>query len=421
MTSRQVVDSPVLSTPGDETYRKALAQLIRERIGQGASSVAELAAVSAGAYPTDIEQALESLIANKEVVFDGGVLAMAGEPHQAPRRLRKQKRPQPTVRLPALPSPHPADFDWRFTERTANLLGRAVRKWAKHGRIAVFGAPTVYSVLRQLGADVVLYERNRGTIHALAATDRAIAADLSQALPASERQYALVVADPPWYVEHFCWFAYNATRVLTDGGLLLLSLPQRMTRPGAERDVATVEEYAKDLGLDRCFSLEGVLEYSTPPFEQAALAAAGLRCGDWRRGNLDGFRLSLRSRVGGPPAQTAVEGPWQSFLIGDRQIRVRSRRDGNDQFFWVNALGPGAGTLDTVSRRSPLRQRIDVWSDLNQAWEVSSPGIVGAVLDRVTMDQDPAAAVAAESAARGLDASSRAALEALIGALVRRG
>lgn len=247
------------------------------------------------------------------------------------------------------------------------------------------GAPTVFAALLELNVHAHLFERNPNTVAAFAdqGFDGIFEVDLLDRVTAPDL-YSVIVADPPWYPEHYRAVLLHASQLLRPGGSLFLSLPPRLTRPAArnERSELIRTSLATDFEL---LSLElGVLQYRTPRFEKSVLVAEGLSHADWRFGDL----CSLR-RTDGPASEILLlnaqargsDGPWRYFLLGDHQIVVRKRPTKSPGPFVVQPICADGPLLRSVSRREPLRQSIDVWNDRNEAWVVSRPDVVADVLE----------------------------------------
>ena len=162
--------------------------------------------------------------------------------------------------------------------------------------------------------------------------------------------FDLVVADPPWYSEHYCSFIRRTNELLTPGGLLLLSVLPRLTPSSASIDRMEILRNAETNGLDLVNIFQSSLAYESPPFEQAALHAEGIVWEDWRRGDLFVFTRSTRpcgeaTKV----SQFEDAGTWQSFSLGETVVKIRCRNtDSTDVTF--HALSPSGDVhLHSVS------------------------------------------------------------------------
>lgn len=373
-----------MSTPSlDSLFSAALENALLTELEHGPANFSWLAEHADGAFPSEVRLCLDRMVsAGRARVENGLFVAHIGF---APRVSRTRvERPEQD----ALPSPHPADFDWRFVPQTARLLARLARTTAGQRPIALFGTPTVYQELMRQTVAVTLFERNPEMVRCLRHTDRATVTemDLLGLVDFPTGKFGVVVADPPWYPEYYQAFAKNAASALASGGTLFLSILPRLTRPGAQRERRELLELLLGLGFELCTYSPSKLRYRTPPFERLSLHVEGLDCGDWRRGDLGVFRLgealSSDERLLPLPAN---EPTWDTFHLPLRTVRVRHRSASPQDSFWSSPLGVNNGAvLPTVSRRHGIRERIDVWSDLNEAWEVSRVDFVHVALKTLT-------------------------------------
>ncbi|HEY4778843.1 MAG TPA: hypothetical protein VIH47_04545, partial [Solirubrobacterales bacterium] len=203
------------------------------------------------------------------------------------------------------------------------------------------------------------------------------------------------ICDPPWYPDAIAGFTGAGARMLAEGGLLLLSFPAELTRPAVdlERDgylQALGEEGLASVGREAL-----TCRYETPPFEYAAMAAAGLSCPppDWRRGDL----LSLR-RTGPPPGPRpmAEESPWAGFVVDQIPLRVRVSAPAMGSEL-LGGLVPG-DVLPSVSRRVPVRDQVALWSSRNRIFSSTEPERLGAILANLAAGEEPPVGVEAQVA-----------------------
>jgi hypothetical protein len=395
-----------VSTPLPESmFSAALENAILAELEHGPATFSWLAQHAEGAFPSEVRSCLEKMVSAGRAQFENGVfVAQIGDAPRVSTTDVETTRPEQD----ALPSPHPADFDWRFVPQTARLLARLARTAARHKPIALFGTPTVYQELAHQTVPVTLFERNPDMVRCLPRTDRATVTetDLLGLVDFPVGKYGVVVADPPWYPEYYQAFVKNAAAALATGGTLFLSILPRLTRPGAQFERRELLEVLLGLGFELCAYFPSKLRYRTPPFERLSLHVEGLDCGDWRRGDLGIFRLgearSSDERLLPLPASEPI---WDTFHLPLRTVRVRHRSSSSRGSFWSNPLGVNNGAvLPTVSRRHGIRDRIDVWSDLNEAWEVSRVDFVHVALQALAHATSQSL-TRAQNAARNIGAS----------------
>jgi hypothetical protein len=160
-------------------------------------------------------------------------------------------------RLDDLPPPHPLDFEWRFTQRTASeLLSLAQTLTKLNDRVVLLGTPAVAASAAAAPIDratVFVGEDNVITSAVTALNERnrrrlAIQTCRPQAL--LPRNAGVVIVDPPWYFDFIRPILAIAAASCRVGGFVLLSLLPIGTRSGAAQDRARIAYYLRRLSLE---------------------------------------------------------------------------------------------------------------------------------------------------------------------------
>jgi hypothetical protein len=355
-------------------FNQRLAELCRAALTQGADFANLLDCVE-GADPRAVLDCLDTLTGS--------------DPELAvPARNASEEGRSPTISTgcSTLPVVHPLDYHWRFAPETITMmLDRLAACTAPGETVAFLGTPSLYAECaeRLPGRECVLFDSDSRVVDALGGDARVIDLTLDDppCLSAS-----CAVADPPWYPEAIHAFARAAGTVLRPGGAFLLGFPAPLTRPGvsAERD-----EILRALQLQGFHLLNRhplLLRYETPPFEQAAMGAAGASApAQWRRGDLLTFDLPERFAPGPRPLPTGPR--WSGFELAQIPLRVNPDAPalGNDL---VCSLLPG-DLLSTVSRRDPIRPRVALWTSRNRVFASSNPVQLLELVGRVQADLEP--------------------------------
>jgi hypothetical protein len=368
----------------DPAYREEIVLRIISELRNGPKSFQNLVESAEGAYPADVQSALHGLKAESQVsVSDSGLWTHLLAP-RAVEEFRPHHPDRAEDRPDGLPEPHPLDFDWRFDRETLAALRR--RLGVSGGeQVAVLGAPTLYRYLVDSGANATLFDRNPSVVQHLRNEGYSSVAecDLLQ-FPDFEAQYQCAVADPPWYTDHYQAFLNAARRLLVPEGKLLLSVLPRLTRPSAAKDRFSVLECAAELGFDLKEVSPAGLRYVSPPFEIEALKADGIVLKDWRSGDLFSFvlrsRPEERSKAPGPKAQEI----WKTHHLGLTTVKVKIEKTASGQPFDYHPVSPSGNIrFRSVSRRSPARSNINVWTSRNIALGVSKPNVLDEALQRI--------------------------------------
>jgi hypothetical protein len=230
----------------------------------------------------------------------------------------------------------------------------------------------------------VLVDANRATIEAakrLADGHELLSAHHADLLAgiynAFEPVFDTVIADPPWYFAEHRAFLDTSSALLVPGGVVLMAAAPRGTRPGADADRAELLAHALEAGFDLMLAMDGELEYTSSPFERAALRARGL-VGvptNWRRADLLIFEKTSRMRLDGSRnSRRPTDWIDVSYLRTRFKVHRETLPTSPDSSHF------SGGVCGSVSRLAPERQTANLWTSGNGAFNVCA-GIVGAVVN----------------------------------------
>ncbi len=313
------------------------------------------------------------------------------------------------------PEPHALDFDWRFTSDTLEVLGRYISE-LKVRSVAVLGAPTLYKYLSDRGTNTRLLDNNAQAVRRLlqAGYRNVTECDLLHYTP-NGGKFDCAVLDPPWYLEHYKAFIEAGRRLLARRGRLLISMLPRLTRPLATADRAQVLTFAFERGFELVSVDAASLRYASPSFEVAALQSEGMHLSDWRSADLYTFRLTPRP-VPELDVSTAEEtGSWETFQVGSTVVKIKPEGGhSNHRFEFTEVPGVTDMRLKSVSRRSPARPHINLWTLRNLVVHVTRAEVVGEALRLLQGGMEACAAVAALSAEGRLGNGEKNPLEKLL-------
>jgi hypothetical protein len=356
-------------------------------LAQSARSFEELLSALPGVYLPVAARALDRLAASNQITPDQHRICTGRLPRPRSRRSARQR----------LPPPHPLDYDWRFAPDAIDALLQLIARRSTPGEtVAMIGTPSLYLAAhdRHLDRRLVLIDANPTTVERLrdlGLGHGVLRRDVfTSELP--DLGAAVVIADPPWYVEHVDAFLWAAAHCATKGAALFMSLPAVGTRPGIRNERSLLRATAKGQGLSVARISAGSMPYVSPPFEVNALKAAGWTGlpTEWRRGDLAEFHYdgAIGTRSAPPPRAPQ----WDERLLGTARIRIRRRTS--------TAIDPRlislfrGHVLDDVSRRHPIREQVGVWTSGNRIYGCGSPGIFLKLLEAVGAGCDPVQAVA---------------------------
>ena len=372
-------DMPLNSPAYYQELRCAIERLLLSKELPGP----EILKQTEGAFPLDVLQVL-SLLAEDDPI-------LSETAHDLLRKLRgsldavEEQRPSDDL----LPEPHPLDFDWRFSESCLTFLGHRPELQQKN-TVCILGAPSLFRYLAQRGSEVTLYDKNGLAIQRLedAGFEGAYECDLFQT-EMTRSLFDVVMADPPWYVEHYYAFLRVASSVTRCGGHLLLSVLPRLTRSEGSADRQRILELASLAGFDIVEVRPASLTYESPPFERAALLADGFVDLAWRSGDLFVFRKSTRDNYlnGLDSSPNLSDGLWRSAVVDDVVVRVKVERTVASSFSFRASSDTGDYRLHTVSRRSPVRGRINLWTSRNLALSLSRTDCAFSLVEALSKSQ----------------------------------
>jgi hypothetical protein len=269
---------------------------------------------------------------------------------------------------PPLYSPelHILDSEWYFTSESSALLGAMLAQ----DRPCLIGTPTV--ALHMPLADFTLVDRSPYVLDRFPSIQRTRVRNVDVHRWEVEPGSGAVLLDPPWYFPEFGRWLDIAMRTVEIGGVVVLPLLGEQTRPTAEQERDRVLEFLEATG--RVEVLREAVGYEIPVFEARALSAAGVALsGPWRRADVAIAHVSRRPRG---PLRVPVfrvddrlgEPVWTTFLIGAQVVKVRFQQSGSlaGDALLEPVDGVGGFTLDSVSRRDPRIDQVDIWSSRNR-------------------------------------------------------
>ena len=340
-------------------YRRRVGATIQAAVSGGATTLTSICRQCQGAFPPIVRELLVDTLHGRSL------------PH---RSWRDEEPGMFDSAIPAMPEPHPIDYEWRYTATTADALAEYFVK--QRSRVACLGTPSVFWRLCHLNADAFLLDRNRGLLGSLEPENRKrlILTDLLEdgsnwkKPDSSPGQFDAVLLDPPWYLDHTVAWIARALNFLKPGGEIVLTLFPELVRPAATRERADLMRVLETLGMVQPLPFDAF--YTTPVFEHETLGAFGLSdLGQWRSAGL------VRVTVSDPKTMIATELPvesrWERVQLGSQIIAVReSSAGGEDLTAPLQLVAPGSDgsfLLKSVSARDPDRQNISVWTSRNRA------------------------------------------------------
>ncbi|MVM35683.1 hypothetical protein GO755_37055 [Spirosoma sp. HMF4905] len=270
---------------------------------------------------------------------------------------------------------HPADYDWRFTDESVKNIVEQLKSLISGGdSIALFGVESLYKYCILNNLKAVLFNKSKSLLNDLKKTgynDGLVEHDLFYSLNKYNNYFKVVIADPPWYQEFYTAFIARSAEMLLPGGYLFLSVLPVYTRPTAANDRDIIKSLLLNLGFTLIKEYNSFFRYETPSFENLSLKEEGINLTEWRTGDLWIFQRNENLIVNIQTPKPENEPDWVEFIIRDKKIKVRKNHQSKNSIFFYEHVSPTSKVLADVSRRSPLRSFIDVWTSDNYAFKVS--------------------------------------------------
>lgn len=277
--------------------------------------------------------------------------------------------------MKALHLPHCLDYEWWFAPQTHEQLLMRLNTYTqtpnpKH--MAFLGAPLfgAFCALVYPDREITILDKSSSTINVLkkylkAKNQHLIVYNAEDPLPKEQIGRAdFVFFDPPWYVEYYDLFAKRALQ-MTHGHISTIAsiLFPSLTRPQSLQERAVfLRKMTTSYHLNPIHLEADVANYVVPFFEEKALEREHLHTGNWRTGDMiiflnDGRLLPKNKSY---PLEKAT---WAEFVLGKVKIKVR-RKETETGYVPPDILleNSANAVLSSVSRRSPVRKDIDLWT-----------------------------------------------------------
>ena len=420
----EMVQSQLGKIAGEVEYEDKLKRFLQRLLNGRTLPFSRTVRLAGGAYPTVVAEVLKSMEASGSIIRDNGAYRLSA--HLISRPFpnavvddRENNASPETILQVSLADPHPADYDWRFTPSALESLVVRLEPFVKSGaNIALLGTTTLFPQLANTGARVILFDRSPSLLRDLGAagfTEGLVEHDLFCPMPDNLETIEVVVADPPWYPAFHRAFLLRGSEILKEGGTLLLTVLPWLTRPSAVADRADILEFASECGLDLVEVAAGQLLYQSPKFERVALSMHDIYCGDWRAGDLFVFRKVCEpSPLLGAP-RPDDEPAWEEYRFGNRKVKLRIRPESWSSGLKITPSWESGRYLGSVSRRSPVRPKIDLWTSDNLAYSVEGLRVLRHALTSLAGGGSRGTVASEASSVFGLTTDETAVLLRLLG------
>jgi len=294
-----------------------------------------------------------------------------------------------------MPEPHPHNFDWRFSNQCLQSFAEYLLSYHDDDdNICIIAAPSLFVYLQSMDYfnEIILIERskqmNEKIRHIFPGFFGIKTHDLQYPfkgdLSRLENYFSCIIADPPWYQDYYELFLSRAKDIVKPGGLIHLALFPPFSKKSALRERTAIFSFAQNNGIDLIELKSGLLKYETPLFERSALKSEEFQVQPekWRRGDLATFYVT--SKTGQNFMIQVEEGVWKEFIFDKKVIKLRHKDPvRNWELPEIINIIDGDGYYPSVSRKHPLRNKIDLWTSGNKAYEVKGSYVLEIILNGI--------------------------------------
>lgn len=353
----------------DGQFRTLVEDWISELITEVGANWSLLLHKLPGVYPTEV-------IAGIRRLKQKGVITMSEYSDiVTASKVDELELPRPSNYLPAsYYVEHPLDFEWHFNRiGKQRMLDAAVGFAGIHKKILCIGCPSVFYFAKDQGCprEIVLWDKNSDNI----ADGSSYRVDLTRdALPNVSAD--VVVIDPPWYNDYYALFLWAASKAVCLNGWVLVSFPQKGTRPTAGDDLQKVVSLAQQMGLQLQENRNAELPYRTPFFEMNALRAANVTNVpiDWRKGDMLVFHKRTNSNDVRPHSDS-FSSDWIERRVGNVRVKISTRKTLATNHPTITPVSREA-VIPSVSTRFDGRQNANVVTSGNRFLVTDSPNLL---------------------------------------------
>ena len=258
----------------------------------------------------------------------------------------------------ALPDPTPVYSQWWFSRGTySRLLQLLNYVKTAHCEVAFLGAPSLAALYSQRSATpITVFDVDTEVLRSLgnqfSSRVTLVPYDVANSMDKTfVGRFGIVFSDPPWgrtLLPLFLWRSYELVR---EGGAVVISLPQVLTRPGVRDEIRDLLRHAGQWGMTIEQFLAGGTEYRVPPFEREAYRNLGIDLDlPWRRGDVLVLRKIEKAAIV-EPLEPSTRNTWSQWRIGKQRLFLSRLANGNGQIPSIQPV-PGAKSFTCTSTSS---------------------------------------------------------------------
>ena len=293
------------------------------------------------------------------------------------QRFSNYLRPTILENKQLLPSENPANYDWRFTEKTNINLFEKIK--GKNYRIALFGTPSLYLELFKNNENVHLFDINSILTRYLPQKKNIHIVDLSTHVFNESNEFDCVLMDPPWYSNYYEKWISQANLITKRDGLIYTSLFQELLRPEAKKQRLNIISNLTSIGNIEIH--KNFLNYKTPQFEKEVFDYYNIPIyNNWRVADL----IKVRNEVKLTKMETLsnMKDTWMRFEINEISISLKNENRSNK----IHIKSPyknGDSLLKSISLRNEIKNEVNLITSQNKGYIVSGTKKLASVLREI--------------------------------------
>ena len=294
-----------------------------------------------------------------------------------PRNRSRLKNPdyeKDSELLKLLPPPHLANYEWRYTKKSADALLYLLIPARQNKNICCLGTPTLALEILQLYDSVqpTLLDINSPLINEIrnslfSSKIKSQVYDVRNELPGQfKNKFDLVFINPPWYLDYYKVFINRAMELLVKtGGEIVLPLFSPLARHTSLRDLESLYAFLEVNGLNNISSL-GKVSFVMPGFEKNVLQMKKVPEPpfDWRKAEM--IKIVSNSNNFATISEIQIEEKeWiRHYNSKKKSYRVVDIERLSDKSVIVQ--NKECQQLDTLSRKEISLRHFDIWDENNQ-------------------------------------------------------